>query len=176
MDVKRINEEIENLLNETQIEYVDEVAAIKEGVYEGDKIAEVVLSNIDEFNENELIEILENYHYYMICGGHALFPSGWRSEFGPYPAKLAYALSKSRENEDITDIFNIFYRSHGDLETWNDAALVWQEQILDNFDKFKNSVSNVEEEGYDNYLEDMLVDIEEAYPKFVEIVRDRMNK
>ena len=99
MKPNKILEDLNKIINETQIEYVDEIQAIKEGNYEGEELAKIVLDNLDEFSEQELIEILNNRHYYSQCGGSGLFPSKYDELNGAYPVKLASALSKSKENE-----------------------------------------------------------------------------
>ena len=175
MKANKILEDLNAIINETQIEYVDEIQAIKEGTYEGEQLAQIVLDNLDEFSEQELIEILNNRHYYSQCGGSGLFPSRYDESNGAYPVKLASALSKSKENEDLSDIFNIFYRHNADLDTWNDAALVWQQSILSDFNKFLWNNPYVDDE-YENYVVDMLNDIEKAYPKFVADFKNKLNK
>ena len=175
MKIAKLLNELNEVLNETQIEYVDDVVAVKEGTYEGEAVAEIVLNNLDQFTEDELVSILNNYEYYTHCGANRLFPSMYNAENGPYPVKLAQALSKSKENEDLTDIFNIFYAHHSDLETWNDAAQVWQQSILNNFDEFIANNPYVDTD-YEDYVTDMLNDIEKAYPEFVEQVKQKLQK
>jgi hypothetical protein len=166
-----------NKFLETQIEYVDEVAAIKEGTYEGDIVGEIVLNNLDEFTEDELVRVLENYKYYMNQGGHILFPSSYEKARGAYPAKLASALIKSKENESITDIYNIFYREHGDLETWGEAAEMWQRDVLQNFDKTIEVFSWVMDDAeYDYYIGSVISEIEKGYPLFAKAVKTKLDK
>lgn len=164
-----------NKFMETQIEYVDEVIAVKEGTYEGDKVGEIVLNNLDDFTEDELVRVLENYKYYINQGGHILFPSSWQG--GVYPAKLASALVKSKENESITDVYNIFYREHGDLETWGEAAEIWQRDVLQNFDKTVEFLSWVNDDSeYDYYIGSLISEIEKGYPLFAKAVKTKLDK
>lgn len=171
--LSKLNEEVNKFLNETQIEYVDDVIAVKEGSYEGEELDKIVLQNLDEFSEMELIEVLQNYQYYNHNGGNGLFPSGYNSENGPYPAKLASALSKSTESEDITDIYNIFYRENGDLETWGEAAEVWQNNLL-NSEKSLAVVQDVANED-DEYIKEVIYTIGETYPKFAKELLVKLN-
>ena len=164
-----------NKFMETQIEHVDEVIAVKEGTYEGDNVGEIVLNNLDEFTEEELVRVLENANYYKHQGGHILFPSSWQG--GVYPAKLASALAKSKENESITDIYNIFYRSHGDLKTWGEAAEMWQRDVLQNFDKTLEVFSWVmDDTEYDYYIGSVISEIEKGYPLFAKAVKTKLDK
>ena len=166
-----------NKFLETQIEYVDEVAAIKEGTYEGDIVGEIVLNSLDEFTEDELVRVLENYQYYTNQGGHILFPSSYEPARGAYPAKLASALAKSKENESITDIYNIFYRSHGDLETWGEAAEIWKKDVLQNFDKALDLFSWVREDGEaQDYIDSITSEIAAGYPLFAKAFKTKMEK
>ena len=177
MLIRKLNEELCKVLSETQIEHVDEVEAIKQGTYEGDRVGEIVLNNIDEFNVDELIAVLENFDYYRHQGGHILFPSSYDAAKGPYPAKLAEALAKSKENETITDIYNIFYRSHGDLQTWGEAAEMWQRDVLQNFDKTLDVFSWVSDDSeYDYYIDSLISEIEKGYPLFAKAVKTKLDK
>jgi hypothetical protein len=157
-----------NKFLETQIEYADEVAAIKEGTYEGDMVGEIVLNNLDEFTEDELVRVLENYDYYNNQGGHILFPSNYEVARGPYPVKLAEALAKSKEAETLTDLFNIFYRHRADLKTWGEAAEVWQVDILENQKATQKLLdeAGISDEEDEHYVYDMIDTIGEAFPLF----------
>ena len=148
---------------------------IFESTYEGDKVGEIVLNNLDDFTEDELVRVLENYKYYINQGGHILFPSSWQG--GVYPAKLASALVKSKENESITDVYNIFYREHGDLETWGEAAEIWQRDVLQNFDKTVEFLSWVNDDSeYDYYIGSLISEIEKGYPLFAKAVKTKLDK
>lgn len=177
MDLKQITETFEKFV-ETQIEYVDEVVAIKEGTYEGGHVDKLVLANLDDFSEDELIRVLENYDYYNHQDGGKLFPSGWIVEYGPYPAKLASALAKSKENESITDVYNIFYRNHGDLETWGEAGEVWKKDCLENFDKVEKTFEWAALSGEEaaDYINDIANGIAVGYPDFAEAIKNKLLK
>lgn len=171
-DIKSINEAFKKVLKETQIEE-DAIEMIKAGTYEGEDIDKIVLENIDEFSVEDLTKIIENYDWYSHNGVAKLFPSGFHyAEFRgekpieKYPAKLAEAIANSKESENITDLFNIFYRQHNDLNTWGDAAQIWMKKVLEepNSELFDNL--GLGDDDID-YVADMLDTIGEYYPKFI---------
>ena len=181
MDIKKLNEEF-NIIVETQIEYVDPIIAIKEGSYDGDDIGDIVLDNLDEFSVDELVNILNNYNWYCHSGVDKLFPSGflYNDIQGEYPVKLAEAVAKCNDKEVITEIYNIFYRCHGDLTTWGNASKVWQKAMLEDTENLDMLIGACDDNEYYKEIMSELIDnmtdfayeleekLRERNPEFIE--------
>ena len=127
-----------------------------------EELATIVMDNINDLSHDQLVKILNKY------SDSRLFPSRWDSEaFGAYPIELAKALSDSNESEDISDIYNVFYKDR-DLSDWKEAIAVWQHSILNNFDAHYKQMQEYSmlSEDSDNYVM-MLETISDAYPLFI---------
>ena len=172
MNIKKINEELDKLL-ETQVEGGNPIIAIKDGSYEGDNIGEVVLNNLEEFTEDDIVNIMNNYQYYNNQGGHILFPSAWNYYHAGevYPVKLAKALLKSQENEleGLSDLYNIFYRAHGDLDKFGEAAEVWEDNVKANIKGAVQELRSIDDDG--SFAEDIFNELEYNYPELVASLR-----
>lgn len=135
MDIKNLNEQLGKII-ETQIEGGDELQEILDGTWteeEGNNLADVVIPRINELSEEQLIQILNNA--YKLDYFNSLFPSGYDADkFGPYPVKLAQALSKSEDSENLTDIYNVYYANR-DEDTFRDAMEVWKDRIMSGEDE-----------------------------------------
>lgn len=135
MDIKNLNEQLGKII-ETQIEGGDELQQVLDGTWteeEGNTLPDVIVPRLDELTEEQLIQILNNA--YKLDMSNGLFPSGWNSyKFGPYPVKLAQALSKSEDSENLTDIYNVYYANR-DEDTFRDAMEVWKDRIMSGEDE-----------------------------------------
>lgn len=135
MDIKNLNEQLGKII-ETQIEGGDELQQVLDGTWteeEGNTLPDVIVPRLDELTEEQLIQILNNA--YKLDMSNGLFPSGWNSDkFGPYPVKLAQALSKSEDSENLTDIYNVYYANR-DEDTFRDAMEVWKDRIMSGEDE-----------------------------------------
>lgn len=132
MDIKKLNEKLTTIVNETQIEHVDLLTKVLNHSYDldGPTLAEIIVPNIDDVTVEQLVDILNDYHEY-IGYDQSLLPSGYDSSLGPYPAKLAEAVAKYNDREVITDIYNVYYDSK-DEETFREAMKVWENAIMEN--------------------------------------------
>ena len=135
MDIKNLNEQLGKII-ETQIEGGDELQQVLDGTWteeEGNTLPDVIVPRLDELTEEQLIQILNNA--YKLDMSNGLFPSGWNSDkFGPYPVKLAQALSKSEDSENLTDIYNVYYANR-DEDIFKDAIEVWKDRIMSGEDE-----------------------------------------
>lgn len=135
MNIKNLNEQLGKII-ETQIEGGDELQQVLDGTWteeEGNNLADVVIPRINELSEEQLIQILNNA--YKLDYFNSLFPSGYDADkFGPYPVKLAQALSKSEDSENLTDIYNVYYANR-DEDTFRDAMEVWKDRIMSGEDE-----------------------------------------
>lgn len=140
MDIKNLNEQLGKII-ETQIEGGDELQQVLDGTWteeEGNTLPDVIVPRLDELTEEQLIQILNNAYKLDMYNG--LFPSGWNSDkFGPYPVKLAQALSKSEDSENLTDIYNVYYANR-DEDTFRDAMEVWKDRIMSGEDEKLDSM------------------------------------
>lgn len=178
MDFRKMDNTIKMALGEDIIEGGDPIIAIKDGSYEGEDIAEIVLENLDEFSVQDLVTILDNYDWYSHNGVYKLFPSGFywmnrrdESPVSVYPAKLAEAVAKCKNKEVITDIYNIFYRCRGDLNTWGEAEKVWENEMFSdtaNFDTFLDACDMGDSEYYNQVMGDLYDNIPEFAHKLEE--------
>lgn len=153
----------------------DDIAKIKAGNYTGKDLPNIVLENIDKFTVNDLVEILDNYNYYNKCNGYRLYPSGfhyWDEEapVAVYPAKLAEALLKCSASEKVCDLYNIFYRCHGDLYTWGKAAEVWREELEKNPISREFDYVDDSDDMY-GYFNNVLKRYEAKWPKYINTIR-----
>lgn len=174
MDIKKLNEHLSKFM-ETQIEGGDELQQVLDGTWteeEGNNLADVVIPNINELSEEQLIQILNNA--YKLDSSNSLFPSGYDADkFGPYPVKLAQALCKFNDNENLTDIYNVYYanRNVGDFA---DAMKVWKDYIMSGQDKDLDfmlaPIGNVE----DDATQDVLM-FSELYDDHKDLVRFLLN-
>ena len=148
---------------------------ILQGTYNGKELDQIVLENLDKFSIDQLVEILENYDYYNNCRGWALYPSGWHRSGNeePYPEKLAQALCQSRENEceGLSDLFNIYYRDHGDMYTWGEAADIWVENAMNNIDSAISDLYDIDDDG--EFVKDLIDFLNDSYPRLVNELKAR---
>ena len=166
MNVEKINEQLESLLNEgkqkTQKKGMYEskfsLKQLMEECWDDEEFTKAVIENIDSVSEKELID------YFNTFGeNYCMYPSGFDYEnLGAYPAKLAKALAKSEKAENFTEIHNIFYAGHnlseGAIKAFQDGTFKNWEQTSELFTYLWN-----EPEDY----ADMLQKVAEHYPDFV---------
>lgn len=142
------------------------IKEIKESKYEGPVgVDEIICNNLDKFSHEELVRIINTGS--NMPGFNKLFPSGWHysKKTEKYPVELAKAISVSSQEENITDIRNIFYKRKN-KELFEDAAKVWQEEILKNVPAYERSyVYNLDDVKEMKYIYD---DIAQIYPEFIE--------
>lgn len=115
MNIKQLNEEFSKF-TETQIEGDLTPQAQVQAIFDGDDedtyLAEVIVPNLDEFTDAELLGIFNKISE-TGDGDYSIYPSQWDSEaYGEYPAKLALALSKSNDAENLSEIYNMYYAGH----------------------------------------------------------------
>lgn len=182
MDFKKLNDTIKVALGEdvdyiepdNNLEHINIVQDIKNGTYEGEELDRVVLENFDEFSVEDLAKILDNYKYYTQCGGNGLLPSGWiwSHENETYPKKLAEAICISEQAEcaGLSDLFNIFYRQHGNMDIWGEAADVWADNVLQNMDAVQRDLKQIDEDG--SYTQDVIDELEDKYPALVDQLKE----
>lgn len=172
MNNKKLNEEIEKILNEEDFEagvdkLPEKLQALVDGKYDGEEpLAEIVMLDLEDLTVDELVQIMNTQH----DGWNSLYPSGWDIELGEYPVKLAEALVKSNAKESLTDIYNIFY-SHRALT--EGAIDVLKEDTLNDFD---TTMHIVEEVADAEVLDEMLNTIAERYPEFVEQLKTKIKE
>lgn len=172
MNNKKLNEEIEKILNEEDFEVgvdklPEKLQALVDGKYDGEEpLAQIVMLDLEDLTVDELVQIMNTQHDRR----NSLYPSGWDIELGEYPAKLAEALVKSNAKESLTDIYNVFY-SHRAL---TDGAIdVLKEDTLNDFD---TTMDIVEEVADAEVLDEMLNTIAERYPEFVEQLKTKIKE
>lgn len=90
MNVKKLNEKLSTFLNEQE----DIISAIKNGSYKGKDIDTVVLSNLDEFTEDDIVNIFNNKKY-AYQGAMNLFP--YNLDKKSYSTKIENAYNKYME-------------------------------------------------------------------------------
>lgn len=189
MNIKKLNEELSNLVEGVSFEYeseADDILADEDeiadsqtnkrlltdivyGRYTGKDLDEIVLSNLDKITVKQLTKILDNYKYYTNCGGNNLFPSNWEYKYSgkPYPKKLALAICRSNnegnELEGLSDLFNIFYRYRGNLDIWGEAADVWEDNVLRNISDVKQELNKLDSDG--DFTELVIQELEDNYPE-----------
>lgn len=157
MNIKKLNEHLSKFI-ETQIEGGDELQEILDGTWteeEGNNLADVVIPRINELSEEQLIQILNNA--YKLDSSNSLFPSGYDADkFGPYPVRLAQALCKFNDNENLTDIYNVYYnnRNVGDFA---DAMKVWKDYIMSGQDKNLDFMLNPLDDVKEDAIQDALM-------------------
>ena len=195
MNIKKLNEEIEKLVEaEDSIQPVyDEVTrpemdldaviltALKncnaddpdlQKELEDSSLAEVVYPNLKELSVEELKAIMEHHREFKNMD-NSLYPSEWPADkFGPYPVKLAKALVLTDDNESITDVYNIFYSNRQVDEA---AASVFMQDALEDPKGVTKEVI-VDSQEYDpDLVTEMLEEIAEKYPQFVEEIKTKFN-
>ena len=191
MNIKKLNEELKKFIEGVNFEYepeADDILAdidnnsdaglIKEilnGLYKGDSLDEIVLSNLDSFSVEELAKILDNYNYYRNCGSENLFPSNWNYKFSgkSYPRKLAEAICRSQDVNELnglSDLFNIFYRQRGDLDVWGEAANVWADNVLRNISDVKQELDKLGDDG--DYTQAIIEELEDRYPEICQQLQE----
>ena len=139
---------------------------------EDSSLAEVVYPNLKELSVEELKAIMEHHREFKNMD-NSLYPSEWPADkFGPYPAKLAEALVLTKDNESLTDLFNIFY-AHRQIS--EKAAHVFMKDVIDDpTGANKQLIANSKDFDAD-YVTDMLDDIASKYPQFVEDAKKKYN-
>lgn len=133
-------------------------------------LASVINNHLDDLTIEDIVRIMENHTKFNMMD-NSLYPSEWPSEsLGAYPGKLAEALVKTWDSESLTDIFNIFY-AHRDLS--KEAVDVFMKDAIDDpMGHTKQIISNCQDE---DLLVDMLEEISQKYPQFIEQVKHRFN-
>ena len=176
MNLKQLNRILKKTLREDSSQ-ANLIEDIKNGTSQEKNIGDIVLENLDEVSVDDLVNILENYKWYSNNGVHKLFPSGFywmkrrdESPVSAYPAKLAEAVAKSAESETISDIYNIFYRCHGDLQTWGEAEKVWEEQMM-NPNAMIDFLSMCDDEAYYN---DIMSTLYDEIPEFAKRLEKKL--
>lgn len=141
------------------------IKEIKESKYQGPVgVDEIICNNLDKFSHQELVRIINTG--YNMPGFNKLFPSGWHysRKTDKYPVELAKAISVSSQEENITDIRNIFYRRQN-KELFEDAAKVWKEAILKDVTGYENSyVRSLDDPQEMKIIYD---EIAQEYPEFI---------
>lgn len=178
MNIKNLNEQLGKII-ETQIEGGDELQQVLDGTWteeEGNTLPDVIVPRLDELTEEQLIQILNNA--YKLDMSNGLFPSGWNSDkFGPYPVKLAQALSKSEDSENLTDIYNVYYANR-DEDTFRDAMEVWKDRIMsgedEKLDHMLQAIGDEEDDAvYDAHI---LLKLSKDHGDLVEFLIEHLEK
>lgn len=164
MDKKQLNEEIEKILNEEDLgvdegKLPEKLQALVDGNYDGEEpLARIVMLDLDDLTVDQIVEIMNTQE----DRSNSLYPSGWDTELGEYPVKLAEALVKSNAKESLTDIYNVFYR-HEELP---EAVVdVFKKDALDHIDDTLDIMSDLADT---EILIEFLDEIAKNYPEFVE--------
>lgn len=172
MNNKKLNEEIEKILNEEDFEsgvgkLPEKLQALVDGKYDGEEpLAQIVMLDLEDLTVDELVQIMNTQN----DGLNSLYPSGWDTELGAYPVKLAEALVKSNGKESLTDIYNIFYR-HEELP---EAVVdVFKKDALDDIDNTMIIISGLYNT---DILTDFLHEIAQGYPEFVEELKTKIKE
>ena len=179
-------------LTETQIEGGNELQEVLDGTWteeNGNTLADVVIPNIDKLSEAQLVDILNNA--YNMDKGNTLYPSAFDTDkFDKYPAKLAIALSKTREAENLTDIYNVYYAGR-DEYTFKEAIDAWKQEIYKDpqsvYAQLK-AVGNDEDDAmadarlfevlkkdHADLIEFLVEYLEDVNPTLLELIRKNMN-
>lgn len=173
MDIKKLNEElckfIEDESESTDVEEI--ITKIKNCEYDGEEnIADIILNNIDRFNYHELTQIIDKGR--QMTGYKELFPSAWNynRKDEVYPIKLAKALSKSIEKENIRDIYNVFYKQRNH-NSFKEAIEVWMDSILDNIGAYEREYL-YDAMDYPTDVKQIYDTIEKEYPDFINSLYD----
>lgn len=188
-DLKKLNEELQQFLerdNNDSIEmvtdsandYVDEFIALRDNhEYDADggkTIAEIIVPRIDEITVEQIKSIMEDYT--LVGQEQSIFPSNWDTDLGAYPVKFAEALSKSKEAENESDIFNVFY-CHRDLDLFKDAIEVWKDATIKDIEQHKcGTLDLAAREGMDSFIYDVFEEIQKHYPEFIDKVSEEAKK
>jgi hypothetical protein len=188
MNIKKLNEELDKVLNETIIEGNDELQEVLDGTWtgaSGHTLADIILPRIDELSVSQLVSILNNTK--MRGNDNSLFPSNWYykkigNSLGTYPAILAKAISMSTWAENIFDLYNIFYRENGDLDTWGGAAETWKRACLDNPSDVSHDLEMAFESASDldimdpnnEYTNELFTTIGKVFPVFIEKLKEEL--
>lgn len=173
MDFKQLREELKQFI-ETQVEGDDELQEVLTGTWTGEKgntLADVVIPRIDELTIEQLTDIFNN-SYELDGKVHSLFPSGFDvDKFGTYPAKLASALARSKESENLTDIYNVYYANR-DEDAFKDAMVVWEDYIMSGQDnKLSNILQAIEDNESDaDYDAQMFFELRRDHAHLVEFL------
>ena len=186
-DIKTLNEELRQFLerdDEDSIEmvtdsannYVDEFIALRDNhEYEGDKtMAEIIVPRIDEITVEQIKSIMDDYS--LVGEDQSIFPSDWDTDLGAYPVKFAEALSKSKDAENETDIFNVFYCRRNPA-AFKDAIEVWKKATIEDIQQHKcNTLDLAAREGIDSFIYDVFGELQKHYPEFVDEVSKEAKK
>lgn len=179
-------------LTETQIEGGDELQEVLDGTWteeNGNTLADVVIPNIDKLSEAQLVDILNNA--WKMDRRNTLYPSGFDTDkFDKYPAKLAIALSKTEEAENLTDIYNVYYAGR-DEYTFKEAIDAWKQEIYkdpqsvyaqlkavgdDEDDAMVDAgLFEVLKKDHADLIEFLVEYLEDVNPTLLELIRKNMN-
>lgn len=156
--------------------YVDEFIALRDNhQHNGDKtMAEIIIPRIDEITVEQIKSIMEDYS--LVGQDQSIFPSDWDTDLGAYPVKFAEALSKSKDAENETDIFNVFY-CRRNLDAFKDAIEVWKKATIEDIQQHKcNTLDLAAREGIDSFIYDVFGELQKHYPEFVDKVSKEAKK
>lgn len=176
MDFKKLREELAQFI-ETQVEGGDELQEILDGTWTGESgntLADVIIPRIGELSVEQLINILNNSS--ELEQENSLFPSGFNAaKFGVYPAKLADALSQSKVQETLTDLYNIYYARRSE-DVYKEAIPVWKNAIMtytnNTLDVLTPAGDTYEDAYYDSQIFDVLSKKhKDLYDFLMELVR-----
>ena len=165
MDTERLNAEIKKL-NESKTIDLANVLGVNDPILinSREELVDFVQTHLEELSVEDLTNLLEDYQI-KFNFGNVLFPSNWN--YGPYPVKLAEALSKSQDNEDITDIYNVYYQNKNEAD-WKDAIKVLQDSILSDLDAYYRDMELLLDlDGDMQYVVELYDEIQDHYPEFV---------
>ena len=156
--------------------YVDEFIALRDNhQHNGDKtMAEIIVPRIDEITVEQIKSIMEDYS--LVGQDQSIFPSNWDTDLGAYPVKFAEALSKSKDAENETDIFNVFYCRRNPA-VFKDAIEVWKKATIEDIQQHKcNTLDLAAREGIDSFIYDVFGELQKHYPEFVDKVSKEAKK
>lgn len=189
--IKKLLEDLKPFI-EDQIEQDDDLVileALKTCDYDNELLQDVIQSagglasvindHLEDLTIEDIVRIMENHTKFIRRDDsyprkdNSLYPSQWPSEsLGAYPAKLAQALVKTGDSESLTDIFNIFY---ADKDLSKEAVDVFMKDVLDDPKKVTQNMINEYQRYDEDYIPDMLNEIAQTYPQFVEQVKQRFH-
>lgn len=184
MSIKKLLEDLKPFI-EDQIEQDDDLVileALKTCDYDNELLQDVIQSAgdlasvinnyLEDLTIEDIVRIMENHTKFSNMD-NSLYPSGWPSEsLGAYPGKLAEALVKTRDSESLTDIFNIFYAQRDLSKEAVDVFM--KDAIEDPMGQTKQIISSCQADDED-LLVDMLEEISQKYPQFIEQMKHRFN-